>query len=216
MPLTLARLKDRMLQKFVRDPAGYGRPVPTTALDAEYRDGHWDHFFSFDELPRNLVIAGTVHQLCSQPAILDIGCGSGRLASLFQVYPFRRYVGVDVSHEGLAKARSLGLSHVDWIEANYETWRPTETFDAIVFNECIGYAHDPAATLAAFARHLAPGGNFVLFHYRFGSYAAQWRRIATVCEIVHATAVTSARRQTWDIKVLRPRPAGSAVPLAPT
>jgi len=208
----LARLKDRLLQKLVRDPAGYGRPVPTAALDAEYRGGRWDHFFSFDELPRNLVIAGTVHQLCSQPAVLDVGCGSGQLASLFQVYPFRRYVGVDISIEGLAKARSLGLSRVEWIEADFETWRPTETFDAIIFNESIGYATDPAATLAAFAQHLAPEGKFILSHYRYGSYAAQWRRIDTVCETVHATAVTSSQGQVWDIKVLRPLAANSARP----
>ncbi len=204
MPFTFAQLKARLLRKFVRDPAGYGRPVPTAALDAEYAEGRWDHFFSFDELPRNLVIAGIVHQLFPQPAVLDIGCGSGRLASIFQVYPFRRYVGVDVSREGLAKARALGLPRVEWIEANYETWRPAETFDAIIFNECIGYAQDPAATLAAFARHLAPEGKFILSHYRFGSYAAQWRRIGTVCETVHATAVTSAQGQTWDIRILRP------------
>jgi SAM-dependent methyltransferase len=209
---SLAHLKDRLLQKFLRDPAGYGRPVPTAALDAEYREGRWEHFFSLDELPRNLVIAGTVQQLFAQPAVLDIGCGSGRLASLYQVHPFRRYVGVDISREGLAKARSLGLPRVEWIEANYETWRPEESFDAIVFNECIGYARDPAATLAAFAQHLAPEGKFFLSHYRYGSFAAQWRRIGTVCETVHATAVTSSQGQVWDIKVLRPLAANSARP----
>lgn len=205
MSALFAKIKDRLLQKFVRDPAGYGRPVPTAALDAEYREGRWEHFFSFDELPRNLVVAGTVHQLAKNPAVLDIGCGSGRLAQVFQVYPFSRYLGVDVSREGLAKARALGLPRVDWIEGNYETWRPDREFDAIVFNECIGYAADPAATLAAFSRHLAPGGRFVLSHYRFGSYAAQWRRMETVCETTHATAVMSPKGQIWDIKVLRPR-----------
>ena len=75
---TLARIIDRLLQKFVRDPAGYGRPVPVASLDAEYRSGHWDHFFSFDELPRNLVLAGAIHHHFPEgPAILDLGCGSG-------------------------------------------------------------------------------------------------------------------------------------------
>jgi SAM-dependent methyltransferase len=97
-------------------------------------------------------------------------------------------VGVDVSREGLAKARMLNLPHVEWVEANYESWRPDTQFDAIIFNECIGYAADPAATLAAFARHLAPDGRFILSHYRFGSFAAQWRRMASVCDTLHATA----------------------------
>lgn len=205
MPLSISHLKDRLLQKFVRDPAGYGRPVPKPALDSEYRDGHWDHFFSFDELPRNLVLAGAIHHHFPSPAVLDVGCGSGRLASVFQVYPFSRYVAADVSTEGLLRARALNLPRVEWHEGNYETWRPDGRFDAIVFNECIGYARDPAATLRDFAAHLAPGGLFFLSHFRFGTYAAQWRRIETVAEVVHATAVANPGGQTWDIKILRPR-----------
>ena len=201
---TLAKFRERLVQRFIRDPAGYGRPVPVAALDAEYRDGHWDHFFSFAELPRNLVLAGLINQFFKTPAVLDIGCGSGRLATVFQVYPWSRYVGVDASTEGLAKARALALPRVEWVEGNYETWRPDGTFDAIVFNECIGYARDPAATLTAFAAHLAPGGLFFLSHYRFGSYAAQWRRIKTVCDVLQATAVMSSRGQIWDLKILLP------------
>src|SRR4051812_14861241 len=176
----LARLKDRLLQKFVRDPAGFGRPVPPEALDGEYRSGHWDHFFSFAELPRNLVLAGAIHHCFpGKPSVLDLGCGSGRLATVFQHYPFADYLGVDVSSEGVARSRALALPRMEFIEGNYETWRPDRPFDAIAFNECIGYARDPAATLAAFRPFLKPGGLFFLSHFRFGNYAAQWRRMAT-------------------------------------
>ena len=199
------KIANKLVQKFVRDPAGYGRPVPPAALDAEYRSGHWDHFFSFDELPRNLVLAGAVNHFFPNPAVLDVGCGSGRLAAVFQHYQWSRYVGVDVSAEGLGKARALALPRVEWADGNYETWRPDGRFDAIIFNECIGYARDPAATLRAFADHLSPGGRFFLSHYRFGNYVAQWRRMEDVCETLHATAVLSAQHQIWDIKILRPR-----------
>lgn len=204
---TLARLKDRLLQKLIRDPAGYGRPVPKEALDREYSSGNWDHFFGFAELPRNLVLAGAInHFFPDSPAVLDVGCGNGRLATVLRRYPFSRYVGADLSSEAVARARSLGLPRMDFLEANYETWRPEGRFEVIVFNECIGYARDPAATLAAFSTHLAPGGLFFLSHFRFGSYAAQWRRIATVCDTLEATAVMSeSGEQIWDIKVLRPR-----------
>lgn len=204
---TFSHLKNRLLQKLVRDPAGYGRPVPKASLDQEYASGNWDHFFGFDELPRNLVLAGAINQFFpEQPAVLDVGCGSGRLASVFRVYPFSCYLGVDLSTEAVTRAGTLGLPRMKFTEGNYETWRPAGTFDAIVFNECIGYAQDPAATLTAFARHLEPGGLFFLSHFRFGSYAAQWRRIETVCEVVRATAVMNgAGTQIWDIKILRPR-----------
>lgn len=201
------RIKERLLQKFLRDPAGYGRPVPKDALDREYRSGAWDHFFAFDELPRNLVLAGAInHFFPGQPAVLDVGCGSGRLATVFRHYPFSRYLGVDVSSEGVTRARALQLPRMEFVEGDYETWRPEGRFDAIVFNECIGYARDPAATLAAFAGHLRAGGRFFISHFRFGSYRAQWRRMATVCDVTHATSVMSADgRQIWDIKILQPK-----------
>jgi SAM-dependent methyltransferase len=203
----LAKLKDRLVQKFLRDPAGYGRPIPKEALDREYSSGHWDHFFSFDELPRNLVIAGAVRHFYPRPSVLDVGCGSGRLATVFQGHPHARYLGVDLSTEGVARARALALPGTEFIEGNYETWRPDGRFEAIIFNECIGYARDPAATLAAFSPHLAPDGRFFLSHYRFGSYEAQWRRMEQVCAVEAATAVLSPQGQIWDIKILRPRPA---------
>lgn len=205
---TLARIKDRLIQKFFRDPAGCGRPVSKEALDGEYRSGHWDHFFGFDELPRNLVLAGAVNHFFPRPAVLDVGCGSGRLAQVFQRCAFSRYLGVDVSTEGLARARSLNLPGVEFLEGNYETWRPDGCFDAIIFNECIGYARDPAATLAAFSAHLAPDGRFFLSHFRFGHSQAQWRRIQTVCSVEASTAILGEGGKVWDIKVLRPKAAG--------
>lgn len=205
MPAFFNRIKDRLEQKFVRDPAGFGRPVPSAALDREYTSGSWDHFFSFEELPRNLVVAGAVHQLRPNSSVLDLGCGSGCLAKVFQVYPFTRYLGVDVSPEGVAIARKLALPRMEFIEGNYETWRPDGKFGAIIFNECIGYARDPAATLQAFTPYLADDGLFFLSHFRFGSYAAQWRRMATVCDTVHATAVMATPDRIWDIKILRPQ-----------
>ncbi len=204
---SLTHWKNRLLQKFVRDPAGYGRPIAKDALDREYRSGNWDHFFGWDELPRNLVLAGAINfHFPDAPRVLDLGCGNGRLATVFQRYAFSRYLGVDLSTEAIARARALGLPRMEFSEGNYETWRPDEQFHAISFNECIGYASDPAATLRAFSAHLAPGGLFFLSHFRFGTYAAQWRRMAGVCDTVHATAVMSADgKQVWDIRMLRPK-----------
>lgn len=202
----LARLPSYLFRKFVRDPAGYGRPVPKAALDQEYASGAWDHFFSFEELPRNLVLAGAIHHhFPTRPDVLDVGCGTGRLATVLQNYPFGTYLGIDLSSEAVARARALALPRMEFIEGNYETWRPAVRFDAISFNECIGYATDPAETLRAFGSHLKPGGLFFLSHFRFGSAAAQWRRMTSVCQTVHAATVGSADgKKIWDIRILRP------------
>jgi SAM-dependent methyltransferase len=190
----------------VRAPRGYGKPVPKDALDREYRTGSWDHFFSPDELPRNMVVLGAVIAPGPSPSVLDLGCGSGRMASLLAPYRPRRYLGVDLSSEGLARARRLGLPGFEFAEGNYETWRTQETFDAVLFNECLGYARDPAKVAAAFVPQVRPGGRMIISHFRFGNHRAVWRRLTAVLRVLDEASVTNSRGQTWDIKTLQPCP----------
>ena len=204
MKTSPSRLLNRLWRRFVLEPAGFGRPIDPAVLDHEYRSGAWAHFHELRELPRQSVLVGYVTALYPQPAILDLGCGSGRLAQLFQPHPFRRYVGVDVSAEGLRLARALGLARCEFVEGDFETWRPAEKFDVILFSECVGYAHDPGALVAAFQPWLAPGGVAGVSHFRFGPWAAHWRRIEEHWQVLAATTVANSEGQTWDIKLLRP------------
>ena len=203
--MNFARLKNSLTQKFVRDPAGCGRPVPAASFDREYQSGNWAHFATFGELPRTLVLAGAVnHFFPAEPSVLDLGAGAGRFAQALRHYPFSRYLGLDLSPAAVAQARALAMPRMEFIEGDFEIWRPVVACQAIVFNESIGYARDPAATLAAFSRHLQPGGRFFVSLYRSGSSAAQWRRMYRACETVEAATV-AAGGKTWDIRILQPR-----------
>ena len=202
-PGFLARLRRR----FLLEPAGYGRPVDQAAVDGEYSSGAWAHFHQLPELPRQSVIVGYVTALQPNPAILDLGCGSGRLAQLFSPHPFRRYLGVDLSPEGVRMARALGLARCEFNEGNFETWRPVEKFDVIMFSECIGYARDPGALVASFLPWLEPGGIVVISHFRYGHWEAHWRRVCQHLAPFAAVTVANEHGQTWDIKLLRPPPA---------
>ncbi|WP_438482688.1 class I SAM-dependent methyltransferase [Oleiharenicola lentus] len=195
----------RLRRKFLLEPAGYGRPVDQSAVDGEYKSGAWAHFHQLPELPRQSVIVGYVSELYKNPSILDLGCGSGRLAQLFQPHPFRRYLGVDLSPEGIRMARDLDLQRCEFTEGNFETWQPSEKFDVIMFSECIGYANDPGALVAAFIPWLEPKGTVVISHFRFGHWQAHWRRVEQHLETFEATTVANAKGQTWDIRLLRPR-----------
>ena len=194
----------RLRRKFLLEPAGYGRPVDQATADQEYRSGAWAHFHGPTELPRQSVVVGYVTALHKNPTILDLGCGSGRLAQLFQPHPFRRYLGVDLSVEGIRMARDLKLARCEFTEGNFETWRPAEKFDVLIFSECIGYADDPGALVAAFLPFLAPGGTVVISHFRFGPWPAHWRRVEKHVTPFAATTVANEQGQTWDIKLLRP------------
>lgn len=196
----------RLWHKLCLAPAGYGRPVDQCAVDGEYRSGAWAHFHQLPELPRQSVIVGYVAALHRTPSILDVGCGSGRLAQLFEPYPFRRYLGVDLSAEGLRMAQKLKLARCEFVEGNFETWRPKEKFDVIIFSECIGYAVDPGALVASLLPYLEPRGTVVISHFRYGHWQAHWRRVERHLKAFAATTVANDRGQTWDIRLLRPIP----------
>lgn len=204
MSLLPRNLIPRLRRRFLLEPAGYGRPIEPAALDGEYRSGAWAHFHELPELPRQSVIVGYVTELHKNPAILDLGCGSGRLAQLFQPHRFRRYLGVDLSAEGIRLAQALNLRACDFTVGNFESWSPAEKFDVIMFSECIGYAFDPGALVARFLPWLESGGTIVISHFRFGHWEAHWRRVYAHARPFAATTVANESGQTWDIKLLRP------------
>lgn len=204
MKLSPSSIARALYHKFVVSPRGGGRPVPKEALDREYSSGQWDHFQSWEELPRNLLLAGVVRHQFPMPAVLDIGCGDGRLARLYQDYPFESYLGLDLSTEGLSRARALNLAKTDFVQGDFETWTTDRTFDAIVFNECIGYAVDPGALVGRLSAYLRKDGRLFISCFRFGNWEAIWRRVGTVATVEAATSIVSPEGKTWDVKVLRP------------
>jgi SAM-dependent methyltransferase len=95
--------------------------------------------------------------------ILDVGCGTGRLAHrLAREYADARVVGCDFSRGMLRQARarsaSLALAHGDAERLPFAD----ASFDAVVSTEAFHWFPDPDAALAAFHRVLAPGGRLLL------------------------------------------------------
>lgn len=99
--------------------------------------------------------------------VLELGCGTGRITRVL-ADGASLVVGVDLSPEMLALARDRVGDHpaVHLLRADMRTLRLARTFDRVVA------ANDPFAHLvsdddrhravSAAARHLAPGGRFVL------------------------------------------------------
>jgi len=201
----IARLWSRITYRLYGASLGAGKPVPVEALDREYASGAWDHFYGSDEQPRFDVLLTLLDAAGPAPSILELGCGSGRLLSLLPTGRVSRYLGVDLSEEGLQRARSLGRTEADFVRADFETWRPETPWDLVVFNESIGYARDPAATALAFADHLTPRGRIIISHHRYGNSGAQWKRIESVLDVEKSSTASNARGQQWDLKILRRR-----------
>ncbi|CAM2830345.1 class I SAM-dependent methyltransferase [Rariglobus hedericola] len=192
--------------RFIHAPRGGGKPVPVSALDHEYSSGNWDHFTGPSEQARHEVLLELIYKYSDGlPSLLDLGCGSGRLAAMIDPSRVSEHLGVDLSEEGLARARALNLSHARFESGNFEIWRPAKSYDVITFNECLGYAVHPATTAATFGRYLTPGGVMIISHFRWGNHAAVWKSLEDHFTVVEARTATNDQGQIWDLKVLRPK-----------
>jgi len=183
-----------------------GRPVPAARLDRKYRRGGFRFLDSLSELGHYLIVAGYIRALFESPAILDVGCGHGRLPEFLEGC-VARYRGIDLSPEAVARARRRAPPHMAFEVADLDTWQPPERYDVIVFCESLAYAAHPVYTLRRYARSLAPDGALVVSLYRHRAPDAIWRRTwrnaARYFETVDAMAVSNRQGQTWDVKVLR-------------
>jgi len=206
--LKILRLWHRLRFVVYGGRAGLGQPVPVEALDREYATGQWDHFFSPREKARHDCLVEIIRAVHPHPRLLDLGCGSGRLASLLPAENIADYLGVDVSAEGLRRARSLALSPPlnRFEQRNFEVWSPAAgAFDVITFNECLGYAADPRRTALRITSTLAPGGTLIVSHFRSSNYEAFWRRLDRSFTFPLERIATNDQGQTWDLRVLRAR-----------
>jgi SAM-dependent methyltransferase len=112
-----------------------------------------------------------VAELVLQPgeAVLDLGSGAGVdvLLAAHGVGPSGRVIGVDMTPEMIAKARTnaatAGLTHVEFREGRLEELPVDDaTVDAVTSNCVINLVPDKAAVFREIHRVLRPGGRLVI------------------------------------------------------
>jgi arsenite methyltransferase len=102
-------------------------------------------------------------------AVLDIGCGTGvdALMAAMMVGPQGRVVGIDVTAEMIATARSnlslLSLRNVSFQVGPAESLPfPDEEFDAVISNGVFNLTLEKEKALREAYRVLKPGGRFLI------------------------------------------------------
>jgi SAM-dependent methyltransferase len=116
--------------------------------------------------------------------VLDIGCGLGRLAARV-VAPGREVIGVDLSPEMVARARSLGAGTpgLRFECADFFDLDPgPERFDCVL-SAAVLHHLDADAAIARMIRLLAPGGRLVLHDLR--TDASVLDRARAACALAH-------------------------------
>jgi 2-polyprenyl-6-hydroxyphenyl methylase/3-demethylubiquinone-9 3-methyltransferase len=134
------------------------RPPTVEAWDAEYAAGRWAYLGQLPELARYSLLVGYLRHFKPGGAVLDVGCGEGLLLARLHPDDYRRYLGVDFSKASIEKARARTAPKAEFLLAHADRYEPAEKFDAVVFNEVLGYLDDPPAAVERCARALEPGG----------------------------------------------------------
>ncbi len=190
-------------------PRGYGRPIPAADWERQYERGAWDLLDSVDQIAHYMVIVGYLQGMrqaaAPLPSLLDVGCGAGRLLQLLAPFGLSSYLGIDLSAQAIGRAESLGIANARFEVADFEAWEIPRRFGAIVFNESLYYAKRPVDVLSRYSGALEDGGVFVVSLWRHGNHGIIWNRVGERFDVVHSCTVVNDKRQTWDIRVLRPQ-----------
>jgi SAM-dependent methyltransferase len=124
--------------------------------DAEYALGNWDYL---DKDRNGEIPVKMIEKYAPNGRLLDLGCGTSLNLPL-DPGTYQSYLGVDISKEAIAKARSLNRPHAGYEVADILTYRPQGEFDAILLREVLYYLPRPKVRglLEGLALSLSPAG----------------------------------------------------------
>ena len=113
------------------------------------------------------LIPGLVERLQAGIDVADIGCGSGHAINVMaQAFPRSRFVGYDLSQEGIAAARAearrLGVTNTRFEVQDVSVLDTPGRYDFITAFDAIHDQAKPAQVLATIARALRPRGSFLM------------------------------------------------------
>lgn len=113
------------------------------------------------------LIPGLHQRLTRGIRVLDIGCGRGRaIIKLAEVFPKSQFLGIDLCHEPLEKARKevgeKGLTNVQFEQADLTRYRPSGKFDLITAFDAIHDQARPDLVLKTIFDSLSEDGDFLM------------------------------------------------------
>jgi len=124
------------------------------------------------------LVPGLGDRLAKGSRVLDVGCGSGRIANrLAELYPSSRFVGMDLSADAIAaacaEAAEKGLRNVEFIQrdlSDFDTTAQPGAFDFITTFDAVHDQAKPLAVLTGICRALKPDGVYLMQDIRGSSH----------------------------------------------
>lgn len=101
----------------------------------------------------------------AQPRILDLGCGYGALLDYLSPDSYTAYLGVDLSHTAILKAKAKKYPNAAFKVADLHQFSPKGKFDIILFNEVLYYLDNRNELVAHFAQFANPNATLIVSLY---------------------------------------------------
>jgi 2-polyprenyl-3-methyl-5-hydroxy-6-metoxy-1,4-benzoquinol methylase len=182
-----------------------GKGAPTLkGWDCQYENGNWGYMHQLQELARYSVIAGYFQHLKPGGSILDIGCGEGILQQRLAGQFYSHYFGIDISGVAIEKATIRGNENTFFIEADAEHYLPSESFDAIIFNEILYYISNPISLLKRYESFLKSDGVYIISMFHDLRNAMIWRRLPNLYFLIDEVKVSNKSGVSWVCRVVKP------------
>ena len=130
----------------------------------KYSSGLWTTATSLDDAEAAMLALSCERaELRDGMRVLDLGCGWGSLSLwIARTFPGCRVTGVSNSHSQradiLARAAQEGLTNVEILTADANTFTPPGTYDRVVSVEMMEHTRNWPALLARVRQWLVPGG----------------------------------------------------------
>ncbi len=121
------------------------------------------------------LVPGLTERLEAGIDVLDVGCGSGRaLNTMARAFPNSRFVGYDLSEEGVARGRSEaeehGLSNVRFEVRDATNLDEKERYGLVTTFDAVHDQAQPAKVLKGIAQALRPGGVYLMQDIKASSH----------------------------------------------
>jgi SAM-dependent methyltransferase len=183
-------LKTRLIKRWG------GAAAKRLLWDQEFANGQWDYLESTPDDP----IYGCLEKYARQGSILDLGCGSGNTGNELEWAKYGSYTGADVSSVAVDKAQARSRQNGraaknEYVCADIESYEPAKAYDVILFRESIFYipVRKIRPTLDRYARHLKPGGVFIVRMCDREKYAAIVATIQTHYRVIDQVLLTTSK-----------------------
>ena len=184
--------------------------TPAEGWNAEYERGEYDRLVRTEQRHHHRLLAGLITDGRAATSVLEIGCGEGVFLESVKSHRSVTYLGVDISSVAIERARRRFAKEIarGWVRfeiGDGAAFPTAETFDAVVFPECIEYLGDIVAVMDHYARALKPGGVIGVSQWLGVRPLRLWRQIKAWGSVKGEAVLSAPWGGAWLVATLAPR-----------